>query len=76
MGVTVPDSWAISATNNGTSRKVSLSGTDGIWQTTCEAHWDKSSAKAAYEAFFTAWKDADPDLPVLKQAKAEYAKLQ
>ncbi len=37
---------------------------------------DKSSAKAAYEAFFTLWKDADPDIPILKQAKAEYAKLQ
>jgi eukaryotic-like serine/threonine-protein kinase len=37
---------------------------------------DKSSAKAAYEAFFTLWKDADPDIRILKQAKAEYAKLQ
>jgi hypothetical protein len=26
--------------------------------------------------FLTAWKDADPDIPILKQAKAEYAKLQ
>jgi len=33
-------------------------------------------AKAAYQDFFGAWKDADPDVPVLKQAKAEYAKLQ
>jgi len=30
---------------------------------------------AAYQDFFTLWKDADPDLPVLKQAKAEFAKL-
>jgi len=29
-----------------------------------------------YQLFFTDWKDADPDIPVLKQAKAEYAKLQ
>src|SRR5207237_4668455 len=36
---------------------------------------DKSKAKAAYEAFFALWKDADPDIPILKQAKAEYAKL-
>jgi tetratricopeptide (TPR) repeat protein len=33
-------------------------------------------ALAAYEDFLTIWKDADPDIPILKQAKAEYAKLQ
>jgi serine/threonine protein kinase/tetratricopeptide (TPR) repeat protein len=33
-------------------------------------------ALAAYQAFLTLWKDADPDIPILKQAKAEYAKLQ
>jgi eukaryotic-like serine/threonine-protein kinase len=33
-------------------------------------------AQAAYKDFLTLWKDADPDIPVLKQAKAEYAKLQ
>jgi tetratricopeptide (TPR) repeat protein len=33
-------------------------------------------ALAAYKDFFTLWKDADPDVPILKQAKAEYAKLQ
>jgi len=32
-------------------------------------------ALAAYEDFLTLWNDADPDIPVLKQAKAEYAKL-
>jgi serine/threonine protein kinase/tetratricopeptide (TPR) repeat protein len=32
-------------------------------------------ALAAYKAFLTLWKDADPDLPILKQAKAEYEKL-
>jgi eukaryotic-like serine/threonine-protein kinase len=32
-------------------------------------------ALAAYQDFLTLWKDADPDIPVLKQAKAEYAKL-
>ncbi len=34
-----------------------------------------AAAKSAYQDFFAAWKDADPDLPVLKQAKAEYEKL-
>jgi serine/threonine protein kinase/tetratricopeptide (TPR) repeat protein len=33
-------------------------------------------AIAAYKDFLTLWKDADPDIPILKQAKAEYAKLQ
>ena len=33
-------------------------------------------ALAAYKDFLTLWKDADPDIPILKQAKAEYVKLQ
>jgi eukaryotic-like serine/threonine-protein kinase len=37
---------------------------------------DTAKATAAYQDFFTLWKDADPDIPILKQAKAEYAKLQ
>jgi tetratricopeptide (TPR) repeat protein len=36
---------------------------------------DKAKAKAAYQDFLTLWKDADPDIPVLRQASAEYAKL-
>ena len=34
-----------------------------------------AKARAAYQDFLTFWKDADPDIPILKQAKAEYAKL-
>jgi eukaryotic-like serine/threonine-protein kinase len=37
---------------------------------------DTAKAKAAYQDFFTLWKDADPDIPILREAKAEYAKLQ
>jgi tetratricopeptide (TPR) repeat protein len=37
---------------------------------------DTAKAKAAYQDFLTLWKDADPDIPILKEAKAEYAKLQ
>jgi eukaryotic-like serine/threonine-protein kinase len=37
---------------------------------------DKAKAKIAYQDFLTLWKDADPEIPILKQAKAEYAKLQ
>jgi serine/threonine protein kinase/tetratricopeptide (TPR) repeat protein len=49
------------------------------------AHWqlgkayaslgDKTKAKAAYEAFLTLWKDADPGVPLLRSAKAEYDRL-
>jgi eukaryotic-like serine/threonine-protein kinase len=34
-----------------------------------------AAARIAYQVFFALWKDADPDLPLLKQAKAEYAQL-
>lgn len=37
---------------------------------------DRSNAKAAYQDFLTFWKDADPDIPILRQARAEYAPLQ
>jgi hypothetical protein len=37
---------------------------------------DTAKARAAYQDFLTLWKDADPDVPILKEAKAEYAKLQ
>jgi eukaryotic-like serine/threonine-protein kinase len=37
---------------------------------------DNSQSRAAYQQFLALWKDADPDIPVLKQARAEYAKLQ
>jgi hypothetical protein len=34
-----------------------------------------AKSKAAYRDFFALWKDADPDIPVLKKAKAEYEKV-
>jgi serine/threonine protein kinase/DNA-binding winged helix-turn-helix (wHTH) protein/Tfp pilus assembly protein PilF len=36
---------------------------------------DKAAAHQSYEEFLTLWKDADPDIPIYQQAKAEYAKL-
>jgi tetratricopeptide (TPR) repeat protein len=36
---------------------------------------DDTKARSAYQDFLSLWKDADPDIPILKQAKAEYAKL-
>jgi tetratricopeptide (TPR) repeat protein len=36
---------------------------------------DTAKARATYQDFLTLWKDADPDIPILKEAKAEYARL-
>jgi class 3 adenylate cyclase/Flp pilus assembly protein TadD len=36
---------------------------------------DTAKARSAYQDFFQLWKDADPDIPILKQAKSDYAKL-
>jgi DNA-binding winged helix-turn-helix (wHTH) protein/Flp pilus assembly protein TadD len=37
---------------------------------------DKTKSRAAFQDFFTLWKDADADIPILNEAKAEFAKLQ
>jgi hypothetical protein len=37
---------------------------------------DKVKAKAAYQDFLALWKDADPDIPILKQARVEYTNVQ
>ncbi len=37
---------------------------------------DTTKARAAYQDFFALWKEADPDIPILKEARAEFAKLQ
>jgi len=39
------------------------------------ASGDKAKARTAYQDFLALWKDADPDIPILKQGKSEYAKL-
>jgi hypothetical protein len=36
---------------------------------------DSAKARTLYQDFFTLWKDAGPDMPILKQAKAEYARV-
>src|SRR5215470_6806666 len=36
---------------------------------------DKAKARVAYQTFLALWKDADPDVPLLKSAKAEYDRL-
>ena len=42
----------------------------------CVPDSGRSLAAAAYQDFLALWKDADPDISILKQAKAEYARLQ
>ena len=41
----------------------------------CALSGDTFQAKTAYQDFFALWKDADPDIPILKEAEAECAKL-
>jgi hypothetical protein len=36
---------------------------------------DSESSRKAYDDFFVTWKNADPDIPILRQAKSEYKKL-
>jgi serine/threonine protein kinase/tetratricopeptide (TPR) repeat protein len=61
-GITIGDAFSILA-HLGLARAYGVSG-------------DKANARATYEDFLALWKDADPEIPILKQAKAEYAKLQ
>jgi eukaryotic-like serine/threonine-protein kinase len=37
---------------------------------------DSAKVRDAYQDFLTLWKDADPDIPIRKEAKSEFAKLQ
>jgi eukaryotic-like serine/threonine-protein kinase len=61
----------------GVVRNFPLGALAGLGLARAYALWgDTAEAKAGYQDFLTLWKDADPDIPVLKQAKAEYAKLQ
>jgi len=59
----VANCWTGSFSRLGLARAKALSG-------------DTAGARVAYQDFLAIWKDADPDLPILAQAKAEYAKLQ
>jgi serine/threonine protein kinase len=46
------------------------------WTARMHLQGQTDKSRAAYQEFLTPWKDADPDIPILQQAKAEYAKLQ
>jgi eukaryotic-like serine/threonine-protein kinase len=41
-----------------------------------ELSGNRTRARSSYEDFLKLWKDDDPDIPILKEARAEYAKLQ
>jgi ABC-type sulfate transport system substrate-binding protein len=49
---------------------------DGLLEPTLAAVIPPKRSGNAYQDFLTLWKDADPDIPILKQAKPEYAELQ
>ena len=69
--------WTGPLAHLGTARAMSLEATVGPSGGPAEDRdAAKSRAVAAYKEFLTLWKDADSDIPVLKQAKSELAKLQ
>jgi hypothetical protein len=47
-----------------------------FWTPADPNYRSERATRSAYQDFLALWKDADPDIPILKQAKAEYAKLQ
>ena len=51
-------------------------GGQGTWRAADALSGDKTKARSAYKDFLTLWNDADRDIPILKQARAEYAKQQ
>ncbi len=65
--------WTGALAHLGVARANALQSRTSQWP---DADAARVQALAAYKDFLTLWKDADPDIPILKQAKAEYAKLQ
>jgi eukaryotic-like serine/threonine-protein kinase len=69
----VGNCWTGALAHLGIARANALLSTAPLGDQTAVA---RTRAINAYKDFFTLWKDADPNIPILKQAKAEYAKLQ
>jgi tetratricopeptide (TPR) repeat protein len=65
--------WTASLAHLGVARAYALQAKSSNG---ADADAARTRALAAYKDFLALWKDADPDVPILKQAKAEYAKLQ
>jgi tetratricopeptide (TPR) repeat protein len=62
IGIRTPNIAEVSTAQLGLARAYALQG-------------DKAKSRMAYQDFLALWKDADPDIPILQQAKAEYATL-
>ena len=73
-GIVAPDP-SLSLAHLGLGRAYAVQSASASAQSPDAATY-KSKSLAAYQDFFALWKDADPDIPILKQAKSEYAKLQ
>jgi hypothetical protein len=65
--------WTGALAHLGVARAYAL---DASTRQGADANAARTRALAAYKVFLTLWKDADPGVPILKEAKAEYAKLQ
>lgn len=72
--------WAVGGEHNWTSSRVSgqmsqkASLSTSAVRPDCQFH-STAKARKAYQDFLALWKDADPDIRIYQQAKAEYAKL-
>jgi hypothetical protein len=64
-----------STTAGSWSTNPSVRGRISVLPAACALQADTAQARSAYQDFLTLWKDADPDVPILKQARTEYAKL-
>jgi hypothetical protein len=69
-----PSSRGLSVIADGATRKCLLRWRNSVSRGLC-MQGDRENSRKAYDDFFTTWKDADPDIPILRQAKAEYKKL-
>jgi hypothetical protein len=75
-----PDHLPASATEENPRQGRSQLGVPGVLARlqlgrSCVLSGDTAKAKSAYQDFLTLWKDADSEIPILKQAKTEYAQL-
>ena len=70
----LPSSRASSTTGDGRSGKC-LSPSRNSVSRAYAKQGNRENSRKAYDVFFTGWRDADPDIPILRQARAEYKKL-
>jgi|ERR1035441_7070218 hypothetical protein len=73
-GLSLLPSWL--RFNHGVSKSPRTAGQNAGLESSPQANRIEEGRLTAYKDLLTLWKDADPDIPILKEAKAEYAKLQ